>query len=235
VEVADAHRRLDGFWGAVDHRYNELIARHVKGPRSLDLGSGYGTLVGHLDSLPGVSAVGADSSDADTAIARELNQGARFEIAPADRLPFGDGEFDTIVMRDALHHLWEETDWNSVSAEVRRVTSPSARLVILDPNPTLLVRAARAFVRHQDAVCDYPTARMLVEGAGFEIVRSSFHTLFTLPLSGGYVGPRLVPSWPWLGRALLGAEELTERVVNRLGLGRAIAWRYLIVADRVAR
>ena len=46
------------------------------------------------------------------------------------------------------------------------------------------------------------------------------------------MGVELVPRSPRLHRALIRAEEWLERALERAGLLRSLAWRYVLVADR---
>jgi hypothetical protein len=59
-----------------------------------------------------------------------------------------------------------------------------------------------------------------------------FSELFAFPMSGGYVGPVIVPARPrWLGGALLAADQALGSALASLRLARFAAWRYLLVAD----
>ena len=62
--------------------------------------------------------------------------------ADATRLPFTDGAFDAVLIRDVLHHIG---DIAGVLAEARRVLRAGGRLTLLEPNrasPFILMQAA---------------------------------------------------------------------------------------------
>lgn len=231
MKVAAPEKRLAHGWGWVDRRHVELIAKHMRGSRVLDLGAGYGTTTAAL----GRGAVGVDRDEEVVTIARGLHPQATFHIASGDALPFPDAHFDTVVLRDALHHLINQDAWPRARAEMLRVLKPGARVVVLDPNPNWMVRVARKLARHQDEECSVDRARAALTAAGLRISHESYHTLYSLPLSGGYVGPELLPPWRPLWGFLLGAEQVLERVVSAVGLARFVSWRYLLVADRDER
>ncbi len=54
---------------------------------------------------------------------------ARFEVGDATALPYGDGEFDRVVSRYALHHM---PDPAAVVSEMARVCAPGGRVVVTD-------------------------------------------------------------------------------------------------------
>jgi SAM-dependent methyltransferase len=231
VRVARPERRLEGFWGAVDRRHNAEILKRIAGGPVLDLGCGYGTLTEALTQA-GFDAVGVDANAASLEVARRRSPGCRFECANAGTLPFVADEFGTVVLRDSLHHLVNEGEWPAVAAELQRVLGPRGRVVVLDPNITPILRAARVLICHQDEVCTVERARSEIEALGLRVSEVSYNTLFSLPLSGGYVGLELVPRSARLRRVLLGLELTLERLLARARLLRRLAWRYVLVADR---
>ncbi len=62
--------------------------------------------------------------------AREI-PAARLSTASADRLPFPDACFQTVLIRDLLHHM---KDPDAVLAEAMRVLAPGGRFWLLEPN-----------------------------------------------------------------------------------------------------
>ena len=221
-------------WGRVDRKHNAIICAWLGRPDVLDLGCGYGTLSHMVAGGHGLRCVGVDHDAGALEIARHGASGARFVRAEAADLPFADGHFGTIVLRDSLHHLVNDPAWPRIADELRRVSRGDARLIVLDPNVNGIVRAARTVVGHQDEECEFEDALATVKSIGWKPVHVSFNTLFTLPLSGGYVGPELVPDAERLHRAALSLESAIERRLARRPGARRLAWRYLIVADRCA-
>ncbi len=66
--------------------------------------------------------------------------GLRFEVADAERLPFGDAEFDLIHSKDSLHHMAHP---ERALEEYRRVLKPGGTALIVEANrynPTLYVQ-----------------------------------------------------------------------------------------------
>lgn len=227
-----AERRLDRFWGEVDRKQIELIAPWLRGPRVLDLGCGYGTLTAAASLDYGLECTGIDRDEESLESARRRFGGCEFTNADAEALPFEAATYDTVVLRDTLHHLVNEGGWRQASAELLRVSKPDARLVVFDPNVHRLLRLARRLSGHVDEECPFERAVPIVEGLGYRPVHTRFHALFSLPLSGGYVGPELVPNRPLLGKLVLRADDALDRLIHRLGLARRLAWRYLIVGER---
>ena len=72
----------------------------------------------------------------------------------------------------------------------------------------------------------------MVSEAGFKVSGVSYSELVAFPMSGGYVGPAIVPKSPrFLGSALLAVDAGMLSLLSRLSLGRFLGWRYLLVAD----
>jgi SAM-dependent methyltransferase len=232
VQVERPERRLRGFWGAVDRKHNAAMRAHVAEGPVLDVGCGYGTLTTAITRDDGLACVGVDLDEASLAVARARCPECRFEHAGAATLPFGDASFTTIVLRDALHHLVNEPDWPATGRELRRVMRPGGRVVVLDPNITAILRLGQRLARHEDEACTVERAAAELGTLGFEVTHTEFNTLFSLPASGGYVGVKLVPDWPWLHRLLLSVEAGLERVLRPTGLPKRLAWRYLLIAER---
>lgn len=222
-------RRLGGFYGRVDARLNARIARWVSGHSVLDVGCGFGPLTEYLRQR-GFEATGVDLLESYIEAGKALYPQADLRVARSESLEFGDKQFDTVVLKDTIHHIYEEDDVAAFLVDVRRVAR--RRLVILDPNPMVILLLARKLIGHVDPVCSPSDATRVVTEAGFRVTHLEYSELFAFPMSGGYVGPVLVPARPrWLGDAILAADEALFRVLRALGLGRHLGWRYLLVAD----
>ena len=222
-------RRLDAFYGRVDERLNERVARHVAGESVLDVGCGFGSLVEHLRRR-GSRATGLDLLEPCVAAGRARYPAADLRLAASEELDFPAASFDTVVLKDTIHHVYAEGDAPAFLAAVRRVAR--RRLVVLDPNPTAILLAARRLIGHVDPVCRPREAVRLVEEAGFRVRCLEYSELLAFPLSGGYVGPALLPSRPrWMGTAVLGLDAALFAALDAVGLGRFLGWRYLLAAD----
>lgn len=224
-------RRLDGFYGRVDDRLNERIARCVVGESVLDIGCGFGGLTDHLRTR-GFKATGIDLLAEGVAAGKARYPLADLRVAASEELDFPDASFDTVVLKDTIHHIYEEDDVAAFLKAVRRIAR--RRLIVLDPNPMFVLLMARKLIGHVDPVCRPADAVRVVSEAGFEVSGVTYSELFAFPISGGYVGPVLIPARPrLLGSALLALDAGLGAALNALGLGRFLGWRYLLVADVV--
>jgi SAM-dependent methyltransferase len=222
-------QRLDGFYGRVDERLNRRIAECVAGESVLDGGCGFGQLTDYLRKR-GFKATGVDLLEECVVAGKARFPEADIRVAKTEQLELPDKSFDTVVLKDTIHHVYEEDDVAEFLADVRRVARK--RLVIQDPNPTFVLRAARKLIGHVDPVCSPKDAERVVAEAGFKVTKVAYSEIFAFPMSGGYVGPVLVPARPrGLGSLLLGLDEALLRTLSAVGLGRFVAWRYLLVAD----
>lgn len=216
--------RLDGFYGQVDRRLNELVAEAVVGPKVLDFGCGYGSLTDLLREK-GFDALGVDLLASQVEAGKRRFPSASLEVVDETwPLPYDDGCFDTVVLRESLHHVVTEALSGDVAmTELARITS--RRLIVLEPNPSVLLKLARTLIGHVDPTLPAADARRMVEAAGLRIRSVSYHTAFTLPLSGGYLTkpilPRRTPEAVWS----------VDNALVRI-FGRRVAWRYLLVADK---
>lgn len=97
--------------------------------RVLDVGCGTGALAGYvLDSLPACKLTGVDISPEMLRQARvRLGDAATFMPGDAEKLPFGDGAFDVVIMNDVFHHC---PDPRRAAFEAWRVLAAGGVLVL---------------------------------------------------------------------------------------------------------
>lgn len=106
----------------------EPIAARMESP-CLEIGCGEGNNL--LRLAGGLRCVGVDLFPRKLGFAsRELPQ-CRFAAADGARLPFAEGSFRSVFVRDLLHHVEEPA---AVLREVARVLRPGGRVCVLEPN-----------------------------------------------------------------------------------------------------
>jgi ubiquinone/menaquinone biosynthesis C-methylase UbiE len=156
-EVAThVERRADGNLVAGDdlayyaYKRKRFLAKFLEGvdfagTDVLEVGCGPGGNLAVLGARNPARLVGADISQpmldlAGTTVAR---QGIDAELVKVDgaSLPFGDEEFDVSLTVTVLHHNLDETTYQSLAAEICRVTKHSV-LLIEDTLPVLKVGEA---------------------------------------------------------------------------------------------
>lgn len=125
------------FMGAARAR-KELITQASIQPnqRVLDLGCGTGTLVVQLKrKYPAAQIVGLDPDPKALRRARKKVKRAGVEVQLdegfADKLAYGEGEFDRVLSSFMLHHL-EDPDREKMLREVLRVLKPAGTFHLLD-------------------------------------------------------------------------------------------------------
>jgi SAM-dependent methyltransferase len=101
----------------------------TEGLRCLDLGSDNG-VVSLLLRRGGGRWASADLTDEAVSSIREL-VGEDVHRLSGERLPFGDHEFDRVVVVDMLEHV---TDEGSFASELARVLKPGGRLIVNTPH-----------------------------------------------------------------------------------------------------
>lgn len=105
-------------------------SRDAHRPRVLDIGCGNGALLSALQSQIG-SGVGVDVSTRFIAIARQrlaAHEHVTFRHIVDSGLPFSDDSFDVVISFLSFRYL----EWDSILREIRRVTAPGGRLLIVD-------------------------------------------------------------------------------------------------------
>lgn len=220
--------RLDGLYGRVEADLHRRLVPLVRGQSVLDVGCGFGSTAEAMRRA-GFQAVGIDTLPEWLEAGRGRFPGLDLRLSEPYCFGVPDQSFDTVIMKEVIHHIADEGDVGRFLAEVRRVCR--RRLIVVDPNPNPVLRATRALARHVDPVCSAQEARRHLEAAGFVVGVPGYSQLFTIPLSGGYVSPVRVPDPPVLGRLVVALDRAMTAGVVRLGLADRLCWRYTLTAD----
>jgi len=232
MNIKNPDSRLQKFWGKVDLKHVTCIGSFVKGINVLDMGCGYGTTTNYL-TKQNFNCIGIDYDLQTVEKAKKRFTNCNFLEANAEALPFENNYFDTIVLRDALHHFVGEADFDKVKKEILRVSKPNAIIIFFDPNVHFLLKTMRKLSNHIDEECKYEDAITIMDKLNCKVNHKSFNTIYSLPLSGGYVGINFVPNASFVHGFVLKTELFFEKIVNSLKLGRYLCWRYVIVGQRV--
>jgi SAM-dependent methyltransferase len=216
--------QLHSLYGKVNEDQDRDIITRVKGRRVLDVGAGYGTLSRRLmDAGFQVTPIEPNPHTRETAKrwydVDELPYGI-YET------PFGDGSFDTVILRECVEHL----DFARALGEIRRIDR--GRVLVFQTNLNPVISLARMRIGHEEfnpRKLDY--YRKNLAAAGFSEQEVIFRDPLTFPLSGGYHARQLLPRISSLEDAALEVDHGLTRVLRFLGLAPLFCWRYLLVAD----
>lgn len=132
VRSADYHwqqlnRNIFRFNAYVAARYKQVVKLiPIKAKRILDIGCGDGVLLS-LIKRGRLYGVDLDQKSLDYAATRVK---AQLEKAPAEKLPFKNNYFDTVVATEIIEHLSHP---KQMLTETRRVLKPDGRLIITTP------------------------------------------------------------------------------------------------------
>jgi SAM-dependent methyltransferase len=231
MNIHNPEKRLESFWGKVDQKHIDTIATFLYGKNVLDMGCGHGTTTSIITQL-GYNCIGMDYDAPTIEKAKKKFPTCNFQVANAEELPFETNYFDVIILRDALHHFYGEANFEKVKQEISRVAKPNSRIIFFDPNVNLMLKTMRKLSAHKDEECDFETAKEIMQKSDYKIIYEKFNTLYSLPLSGGYVGINFVPNIKFIWASILASETFFEKIVNGIGLGRHLCWRYMIVGEK---
>ncbi len=230
--------KLEGAFGRAAPRHFEwqtahpIVSRHERtlvrraflplGKRVLDAGCAEGATLFHLGDPAG--ATGLDLFEDKLAFARTQVKNAKFVQGSLYALPFDDGAFDHVIVRDVVHHLDQP---ERAFAEISRVLVPGGRVDVLEPcrnNPLILLHGLLKPEERGELRSDMPFLERLLANA-FEL--EDHHRYQPLPIHRVLYHPGLGKAVLRPGSAaseLLGAvERELERVVPR------VCWAYVHV------
>jgi SAM-dependent methyltransferase len=196
----------------------------------LEIGCGEGANLLHLGATDpaGGRCVGIDGFVRKLAFAARAVPGPGFVCADAGRLPFADGTFATVLIRDVLHHLPEP---DATLREACRVLAAGGAFVLVEPNARnplirlqmLLVPAERGAARSDAAWLDGLLA-------GLPLAARSLEAAAPLPLDRVVLHHRFGAPRLGASRTVRGTLDALERVAGRV-LPRS-RWSYIVVRAR---
>jgi SAM-dependent methyltransferase len=192
------------------------------GRRVLDLGCGEGATLFHLGGPEG--AVGVDLFEPKLAFAREHLPRCRFVVASALDLPFPEGSFDQVLVRDVIHHIPEP---RRLLEECHRVLSAGGRIDVLEPcryNPLIFAHALSTKVERGELRSTEPFLIELVRRR-FRIESTARHQ--PLPIHRIVFHPAMGSPELAKNRTVSAAVAAVERVAARLMP--KVAWAYVHV------
>jgi ubiquinone/menaquinone biosynthesis C-methylase UbiE len=109
------------------------MLRPGPGDKILDIGAGNGAVAARvLRASKGTEVYAVDPSEKRVAAMRKEHPEVKGSVAPAERLPFPDSEFDKAYTTMALHHY---SDLGLSLNEIARVIKRGGSFVILEVNP----------------------------------------------------------------------------------------------------
>lgn len=235
MKIINPQERLFSLWGDIDAQHNRLIASGIKGKNILDVGCGYGSLVNYLTES-GYVTNGIDISNQRIKIAKQLFPNGKFRTLRAENCSqvIAKGSVDTIVLKDSLHHLVGEGDFKRAMMNFKAILKKNGRIVVLDPNPTIIVRLARKIILHKDFKVTFSEAIKLFENEGFQIKEILFFEIIGILLSGGYIGIRFIPNYKVFNKIIAFYNSALSNFLNKIGLSKWLCWRYCIYADKLS-
>lgn len=193
----------------IDRMIDEIFASLPEESAILDVGCGTGEHL-HRAVDSGLQAFGVEPAPAMLAVARHNVPQAEIKQGVATELPYGDAQFDLVIMVEVLRYL-DRADTEKALREARRVLKPGGRLFVTLVNRWALdgffiLQRARSLAkgRQFDAVNPYclfhtpASARRDLARAGFEEVRTEGRLLAPLRIAyklnepfGGWLAGKL--------------------------------------------
>ncbi len=201
--------------GVAEHE-RELCERAFLplGSRVLEVGCGEGATLHHLGGPH--QAVGVDLFPSKISFAQSALPECRFVAASAYELPFEQGEFDHLLVRDLIHHLEEPERFID---ECSRVLAPGGRIDVLEPcryNPLIALHAMANKAERGELRSTPRFLRSLV-GRRFRV--RSTERYQPMPLHRVVFHPQLGrPEWanvPWVLRSVSALERGAEKLLPR--------------------
>lgn len=204
--------------------WNDQFLKHLPAAvnRVLDCGCGTGELTRALQNRA-ETVIGMDISRAMLqAGAKTVSAGGNpvWVACPSETMPFGDGVFDAVCFRGALHHMADEVKG---LREAHRVLKSGGLLMVSEPNDdSLLLRLPRRFANRHMArfgnahkAFRSETWLAAMRATGFRILTAKYFSFLSQPLCGmSDILPimRYVPAARRIAGLLVGLDEILSRI-----------------------
>ncbi len=231
MDIKNKSSRLKRFYGDVAKDQNSSIVSLITGESILDIGCGYGTLIDQIRrSYPSKKVVGIDLDDDSIRMAKKIYD-IEIKTMSAYKMDFPDNSFDTVILRETIHHFDSDEKLKLALREIHRVSS--REVIIFDPNPNWVVKFSRILIKHKDPEAPLNKVIDEVKAAGFRVELCRWRDVMAFPLSGGFVGPELVPNIKIVKKAVMAIDRVMDKLLSLLRLQRYFCWRYLLRAVKV--
>jgi len=231
MQINHSEKRLKRFYGDIARLQNRDIINLITGEKILDIGSGYGDLVNQIKQEKNNSnIIGIDIDKNASKIAKSLYDLKILDMS-AFKIEFPDNYFDTVILREVIHHLMPQDNLKLALKEIKRVCKKE--LIIFDPNPNWIVRLSRKIIRHSDPEAPLEIVIKVLKDSGFEIKHCKWRDVIAFPLSGGFVSREIVPNISFFKKMIIRFDSLLNIILSTLCLQKYFCWRYLIFATKV--
>ena len=216
--AAQPTHQTSRYYLALEYWYRDYLTRinDIPAESVLEIGSGTESLALQLDSADFKFSSIDISEEAITFAQRKARlPQAKFSVQDAHRTNFKSGSFDLVIGRGVLHHL----DIELACTEIKRVLKPGGRIVFGEPlDCNVLINLYRKCTPKIRSADEEPLSMRVIRRLQdrFGKLNIKYYGFLTLaPAVFGLKSPKFL-------------HYLDGILLNRLGLGRFLAWACII-------